>query len=170
MFSVARNLCLVLAVTFAAGLLFVNIYTSLVDAPNWGYSLPGSIQVARSYYAAANPGSFFRIFSPINQVIALLSLVLCWKASPRVRLYCGLALILSVSMDLLTFGYFYPRNSVMFASPVTDIGVIHLAHRQWSTMNWVRSAGVALNLVFTFLALYELIGLDRRAPMVLKAA
>ena len=64
---IARNLCLSLSVTFAAGLLFVNVYNSLVDAPNWGHSLPGSIEAARSYYSAADPGSFFRVFSPLNQ-------------------------------------------------------------------------------------------------------
>jgi len=166
--SIARNLCLALSVTFTAGLLFVNVYNSLVDAPNWGHRLPGSIEAARSYYSAANPGSFFRVFSPLNQAIALLSLVLCWKASPRVRLFCGLALVMAVGMDALTFGYFYPRNAVMFSSPLTDLGAIRLAHAQWTAMNWVRSAGVAVNLTLAFAALYGLIGLDRRPQEGLK--
>jgi hypothetical protein len=168
--SVARNLCLALSVTFAAGLLFVNVYNSLVDVPNWGHSLPTSIEAARSYYSTANPGSFYRVFSPLNQVIALLGLVLCWKASPRVRLLCGLALIVTVSLDALTFGYFYPRNAVMFASPVANLGAIRLAHAQWAAMNWVRSAMIALNLVLAFAALYGLTSTERHPQSVLNPA
>jgi len=165
-----RNLCLALSVTFAAGLLFVNVYNSVVDAPNWGHSLPASMEAARSYYSAANPGNFFRVVSPLNQVFALLSLLLCWKASPRVRLFCGLALVVTVSLDVLTFGYFYPRNAIMFTSPITDLGAIRLAYAQWTAMNWVRSAGIALNLGFAFAALCGLFSLDRRAQDVLDPA
>jgi len=168
--GVARKLCLSLSVTFAAGLLFVNVYNSIVDAPNWGHSLPASIEAARSYYSAANPGTFFRIISPLNQAIAVLGLVLCWKTSPRVRLFCGLALVVTVSMDVLTFGYFYPRNAVLFASPVTDPSTIRLAHAQWTAMNWVRSAVIALNLVLAFAALYGLFSFDRRTQDVVNLA
>lgn len=168
--NMARNLCLALSVTFAAGLLFVNVYNSLVDAPNWGHSLPNSIEAARSYYSTANPGSFFRVFSPLNQLIAFLGLVLCWKASPRVRLLCGWSLVVTISLDALTFGYFYPRNAVMFNSPVVDLGAIQLAHAQWVAMNWVRSAMNALNLVLAFAALYGLSTTDRSAQPVLTPA
>ena len=75
-----QTIVLILAVTVASGLLFVNIYTSMVDAPNWGRDLPASIAVAREYMSVRNPGYFFRIFSPMNQVLALFAAVAAWWA------------------------------------------------------------------------------------------
>lgn len=149
-----RKIILILAATFAAGLLFVNIYTSLVDAPNWGSNMPTSIQATRDYYKAANPGNFFRIFSPINQVLALLALVLCWKTNKRIRLFYALALVFAITGDLFTFAYFYPRNEIMFHTDiVSNLAAIKSAWTEWSTMNWIRSLIVTFVLFFSFSAL-----------------
>ena len=43
----------------------------MVDAPNWGRDVPASIVAARDYFIVKNPGSFFRVISPVNQVLAL---------------------------------------------------------------------------------------------------
>ena len=79
-----RKSLLYLATTLVAGLLFVNIYTSMIDAVNWGSNIPISIQTARDYFKTVNPGNFFRIFSPINQVLALITLIVCWKAGKEI--------------------------------------------------------------------------------------
>ena len=135
-----RTVVLLLALAFAAGVTFVNIYTSLVDAPNWGSNIPDSISAARAYYSIKNPGDFFRIFSPANQVLALISLVLCWNAGARVRYICAAALIAAVAADALTFGYFYPRNEVMFMTDLaTNVDNIKVAWGEWTAMNWVRT-------------------------------
>jgi hypothetical protein len=147
-----RKTILILAAIFASGILFVNVYTSIVDVPNWGRDLPGSIMAAREYFRAANPGTFFRVVSPINQVLGLLALIVCWRAGSRIRIYCALALICAVVGDIFTFAYFYPRNGIMFVAPI-DVDAIRTALAEWSTMNWVRSAVVALEVVFDFLAL-----------------
>ena len=148
-----RKLSLALAISLAAGLLFVNIYTSVVDARNWGANIPASIQTARDYFKTANPGAFFRIFSPANQAAGLLALVLCWRAGKKVRIYCAIALVCAVVLDLFTFAYFYPRNDIMFKSPIdTNLDAIKAAWEQWSAMNWLRSAVCAVPLVFDFLA------------------
>ena len=75
-----RKLSLALAISLAAGLLFTNFSTWVVDARNWGANIPSSIQTTRDYFKAANPGTFYRIFSPANQVAGLLALILCWRA------------------------------------------------------------------------------------------
>lgn len=74
-----KKTILFLSVTFTADLLMTNIYNSLIDAKNWGAGIPDSIQTARNYYRHVNPGNFYRIFSPINQVLALLTLIVFWK-------------------------------------------------------------------------------------------
>jgi hypothetical protein len=148
-----RKLSLALAISLAAGLLFTNIYTSMVDAHNWGANIPASIQTARDYFKTANPGTFYRIFSPANQAAGLLALVLCWRVSKRARLYCALALLFAIGTDVITFAYFYPRNDIMFKSSlVTNLDAIKAALGQWRSMNWFRSLICAVALLFDFLA------------------
>ena len=151
-----RKLLLMFAVSFAAGLLFVNIYTSVVDAPNWGRDIPASLMAAREYFKVANPGTFFRIFSPVNQIITLLALVVCWRASMQVRIFCALALGCAILADVMTFAFFYPRNEVLFVAPIdANLEAVRSAWSQWSSVNWIRSSVNTLNLVFDFAALLK---------------
>ena len=45
-----RLILLGLSAAVAAGILFVNLYNSLIDAPNWGADLPNSVLAARQYF------------------------------------------------------------------------------------------------------------------------
>lgn len=152
-----RRTILYLVTTVSCGLLFVNIYTSIVDAVNWGNDIPASIKIARDYFKSSNPGIFFRIFSPVNQILALLAVIVCWKAGKKIRMYCLLALAAAVSADVLTFAYFYPRNDIMFVNPIDNIEIIKSAWSDWTSMNWVRSGIIVLNIIFNFTALTLLI-------------
>ncbi|MCB0709557.1 MAG: hypothetical protein KDC15_09235 [Chitinophagaceae bacterium] len=122
-----KQVILFLSLALACGLLFTNIYNSMIDAKSWGTDIPGSIETAREYFKAVNPGNFFRIFSPNNQVLALVALVLFWKSSLSVRIYLGITLELYVLSELFTFAYFYPRNDIMFKNSLTDIDAIRKA-------------------------------------------
>src|SRR5258706_15149981 len=149
-----RKTILILAAIFATGLLFVNVYTSVVDAQNWGHDIPNSLAAARAYFSAANSGTFFRVASPTNQVLALLALIICWRAGTRVRIYCAVALVLAVSVDIFTFAYFYPRNDIMFVAPLTtDTEALKTAWSGWTTMNWPRSGILAAQVIIDHLAL-----------------
>lgn len=157
-----RKLFVVLAVTFSAGLLFVNVYNSVVDAPNWGRMIPGSLEAARAYFKQADPGTFFRFASPINQAIAILALILCWKADRRLRLWCVLGVALAIGVDMFTFAYFYPRNAIMFLDPMTaSVDALRQAQAEWSAMNWIRSAVVALSVAVNFRVLFTLLDANR---------
>ena len=146
-----KKIILFLSITLAAGVLLTNIYTSLIDATSWGSDIPNSIQTARDYFRTVNPGNFFRIFSPANQILALLTLILFWKKSKSARLYFAIALVLSVVGDIFTFAYFYPRNLIMFENPIAEnIEQIKAAWTQWNQMNWVRSLVGAIELFFSF--------------------
>src|SRR3954470_12856062 len=103
-----KTIFLFASISIAGGLLFVNLYTSLVDARSWGSDIPNSIATAREYYKTVNPGNFFRLFSPVNQLLGLLVLILFWRSSPSIRLCLGIAFVLYILGDALTFAYFYP--------------------------------------------------------------
>jgi hypothetical protein len=144
-----RLILLGLSAAIASGLLFTNVYTSLVDAPNWGANIPESLLTARQYFSIGNPGNFFRIISPLNQVVAVIVVIISWKNNR----YLALAsLAIAIIGDVFTFGYFYPRNEILFAAP-PDTVAMKLAWEEWSSMNWVRSALCAVNTVFVYILL-----------------
>ncbi len=144
------------SVSFASGILFVNIYNSLVNAVAVESDIPNSVIATREYFKTVNPGDFFKIFSPLTQVLALLSLILYWKRSASVRLFLGLAFALYLASDIFTFIYFHPRNDIMFKSEtLADTETLKRLASEWSSMNWVRSFVVFCGIVCSF------IGIDR---------
>jgi len=152
-----KHLILFFSISMAAGLLLTNIYTSLIDAKSWGSNLPNSIATAREYYKTVSPGNFFRIFSPVNQILALLVLVLFWKSAGSIRLYLGIAVVLYIAADVFTFAYFYPRNDIMFrTAQLTDMNTIKKAWAEWNAMNWVRSLMLLTGLILSFLSLHKI--------------
>lgn len=152
-----KNILLFASISLASGVLFVNVYNSVIDVKSWGSDIPNSIASAREYFKAVNPGNFFRIFSPINQLLALLVLILYWKASPSIRLCLGIAFVLYVLGDVLTFAYFYPRNDILFkTAPLTDVETLRKTWSQWNAMNWIRSLIVLAGLVFSFISLHKI--------------
>jgi hypothetical protein len=139
-------------------ILGVNVYNSIVDARNWGANIPDSILAARSYFKVANPGVFFRVASPLNQLFALLVLVVCWKSGKSVRLYFGLVFLSAVLAEALTFAFFFPRNEILFLGAEGNVGVLMKAWAEWSRMNWVRSLLLAFGLVCSMKGIDSLYG------------
>jgi Domain of unknown function (DUF1772) len=145
------------SLSIASGVLLTNLYTSLIDARSWGSDIPNSIATAREYFKTVNPGMFFRIFSPVNQVLAIVVLILFWKSSPSIRLNLGIALVLYVLSDVLTFSYFYPRNDIMFkTAQLTDVETLKRTWSEWTSMNWVRSLVLFAGIVFSFISLHKI--------------
>ena len=158
-----KTIILFAAISIASGLLLVNIYTSIVDARSWAGDVPNSIAAARAYFKTVNPGNFFRIFSPVNQVLGLAVLVLFWRSSPSIRLGFGVAFVLYVLADVFTFSYFYPRNDIMFkTAQITDVELLRKTVTEWSMMNWLRSAIIFLGLVCSFISLHKVYLLGAR--------
>lgn len=146
-----------LSVCVASGILFTNIYTSLVDAKSWGSNVPHSIEAAREYFKVVNPGNFFRVISPLNQLLGILALILCWKIAPSARLWLGLAFALYVLGDAFTFAYFYPRNEIIFkTAQLTDVDLLTKTVRDWQNMNWLRSLLVLAGLCCSLVALQKI--------------
>ena len=142
-----RKICIFASLALMAGVLIVNVYTSIVDARSWSSNIPDSIFTARNYFKTVNPGTFFRMASPINQLLALAALVACWNSGKKARLYFGVALLLAVLTDALTFAYFYPRNDILFRATQANADVLTKVCSEWRAMNWVRSAILAIGLL-----------------------
>jgi len=143
-----KRIILLLSLIIASGVLMTNIYNSLIDAKSWGSDIPNSIQAARQYFKSVDPGDFYRVFSPINQVLALICVILCWKAGKNIRLVLIGAFLLYFAADMFTFAYFYPRNDIMFRQPM-DLEKIRIAWQGWTTMNWLRTLMVAVGVFCT---------------------
>jgi hypothetical protein len=155
-----KHIILFASISLAAGLLFVNFYNSLVDARSWGSDIPNSIATTREYFKTVNPGNFFRVYSPINQVLGLLALILFWKSAPSVRPYLGAAFVLYVLCDMFTFAYFFPRNDILWkTAQMTEVDVLRKAWSEWSSMNWLRTFMLLVGLCLSFLSLHKIYSL-----------
>jgi len=149
-----KKTILFLSIAVASGALFINVYNSVVDAASWGSHLPESIETARHYYSTVTPATFLRVFSPLNQILGLLALLVFWKTAPDIRKYLGIALVMYIATDALTFGYFYPRISIMFETG-TSVSELSQAWKEWSAMNWVRSLIILVGVFFSSLSLHK---------------
>lgn len=147
-----KKIILLTSVAVASGVLFANIYTSMVIAVATDSDIPNSVIAGGEFFKVVNPGDFFKIFSPASQVLTLLSLVLFWKKSKKIRLFLGLALLCFISGDIMAFTYFHPRTDLMFSNPMPDVEILKRLSSEWSAMNWVRSLILLTGLVFSFLA------------------
>ncbi|MGZ8524432.1 MAG: anthrone oxygenase family protein [Chitinophagaceae bacterium] len=152
-----KKIILFASISLASGLLFANLYTSLIDARSWGSDIPDSIATAREYFKTVNPGNFFRFFSPVNQVLGIIVLILFWKTSPSIRICLGAALALYLLAEGLTFGYFFPRNDIMFRdAPLPDIDLLKKTWSEWNSMNWVRTVILLAGVIFSILSLHKI--------------
>lgn len=142
------------SMAMAAGLTMANMYNSVVDVPAWGSNIPATLEITRKYYQYSNPGDFFRIFSPLNQLLGFLCIVLFWKRRKQVRWFFIAAFLLYVIGEGMTFLYFYPRNDIMFTSPLSDAEKLRITWEQWRGMNWVRTLVIAAGFVCSATALH----------------
>ncbi len=149
-----RKLVLYACVAFSSGLLFTNLYNSIVNAANWESNIPRSISATREFFVVANPGTFFKMIDPTNLILLLLAMILFWRISKSVRLYLGIGILFSIGSMILTFSFFYPRNEIMFlAAQLPDTETLKEVAAEWGRMNWVRSCIMLAVLVCSFLAL-----------------
>ena len=147
-----KKLILFTSVAVASGVLFSNVFNSMVIAVATDSDIPNSIIAGKEFFKVANPGDFFKVFSPASQLLTVLSLLLFWKNGKKVRLFLGIALLCSVSADVMAFTYFHPRTDIMFGNPIPEVATLHKLSTEWMTMNWVRSFILLIGVVCSFLA------------------
>ena len=107
------------------------------------------------------------MFSPVNQLLGIIVLILFWKASPSIRLCLGAALVLYLLAEGLTFGYFFPRNDIMFRdASLTDTDLLRRTLTEWTRMNWVRSTILLFGVFFSFLSLHKIYSLHQKTAVI----
>ena len=151
-----RHIILYTYIILGSGMLFANIYNSMVDAAIWGSDIPNSMVAARNYFKQTTPADFYKIFGTVLHLIGLIALVLCWKPFPNTRWYLVAAFALFILVDVFTITYFFPRNDLMFRdAPLTDVETIKQAWQQWNIMNWLRSFITLAGVVCSCIALHK---------------
>src|SRR5215472_19267072 len=111
---------LFLSIICASGLTMVSIYNTIVDAESWSSNIPTSIQTARDYFQHVDPRRFFTVAGPVNLILIVLTLVLFWKDSVRIRAYFATSLVLYAAIVVVTLVYFVPRDLILFTWPIPD--------------------------------------------------
>jgi uncharacterized membrane protein len=158
--STIKELLLCLAIILLGALLGGSLYDTIVMAPNYRVGIPESLEHMRQFMAVANPGSFFRVISPLAQLSLLVSLILGWRRPSGRKWWLIPALLLIVAGDVLTFTFHYPRNAILFHDPVhTSPQILQQAANEWAYGNYLRVVLVGAALACALRALL----LGRRA-------
>lgn len=151
-----KKVILLSSVAVASGVLFANIFNSMVIAAATDSDIPNSVLAAKVFFKSENPGNFFKIFSPASQFLTLLSLILYWKQPRNIRLFLGVALICYIAGDIFAFTYFHPRTDLMMSQPTPDKETLERLSSEWSRMNWVRSLILFIGVLCSFAAVDKL--------------
>jgi hypothetical protein len=151
-----RLVVVAIGLVFSAMLLGTGVYQNVVDAPNY-MGAPTSLEHARGFYHATNPGMFFRWLVPTTQLFLLLALVVNWKPAPGTRWKLAGALVFLVLTDMITFRFHYPRNNILFVAPLTQPaayydGVV----REWAIGNYARVALILITVVLVMVSLIRI--------------
>jgi hypothetical protein len=138
-------------------LLGAGVYESVVVAPNF-QGAPTSLEHARGFYHVTNPGVSFRVISPATQLFLLVALVCNWKP-PVTRWSLAGALVLAILADVITFKFHYPRNAILFLTPLTGSATdLDRVGREWAAGNYVR---IVLILTVVILVMVSIIRIAR---------
>ena len=151
----ARVVLIVAAILGLALLLGASAFESVVTAPNFNTGIPDSLRHMQGFMQVRNPGHYFRVVSPLTQILLLLSAIVCWRGPRGRRWSLVAALIAVVTADIITFTFHYPRNAILFgAIDNTPIAELEQAAREWAVGNYVRVLLVLVSLGFSLRALW----------------
>jgi hypothetical protein len=151
-----RLLVVAIALVLSAMLLGTGVYQNVVDAPNY-LGAPTSLEHARGFYHATNPGMFFRWLVPTAQLFLLLALVVNWKPAPGTRWRLAGALVFLVFTDMITFRFHYPRNDILFVAPLTQPAAYYdRVVREWAIGNYARVILILISVVLVMASLIRI--------------
>jgi hypothetical protein len=151
-----RMVSTAIALALSAMLLGAGVYESVVVAPNLR-GAPSSLEHARGFYHATNPGMFFRVLSPGTQLFLLLALVCNWAPIPLTRWRLAGALALAILGDIVTFKFHYPRNTILFSDPLTRSAAdLDRVATEWAAGNYVRIAVILIAVVLVMVSMIRI--------------
>ncbi len=92
--------------------------------------------------------------SPLNQLFALITLVVCWNSGKRARLYFGLVFLSAVLVEVMTYALVFPLKAILFLGTEANADVLTKVWSDWRRFNWMR------NLMLAFGHVCSMKGLD----------
>jgi len=135
-----------LSLIAVALLLGATAYEAVVMAPNYERDVPASLALARQFLQRTTPAHYFRVVSPLAQILALLTVIAGWNRPGRWAFVVAFGVL--VAADGLTFAFHYPRLAIMFKSDgPQDPARAARAAREWAVGNWVRGAMLVVALL-----------------------
>jgi hypothetical protein len=145
-----------LALLGLALLLGATVYETIVMAPNYERDIPASIDLARQFLTRVTPAHYFRIISPLTQLLLVAGVVVHWGAADA-RGWLLTALGALLVADVITFRFHYPRLNIMFKDPIPNDPVrLRRAAREWAVGNLVRGALLLVAFLSVLLAVTRL--------------
>jgi hypothetical protein len=137
-------------------LLGTGVYQNIVDAPNY-MGAPTSLEHARGFYHATNPGMFFRWLVPATQLFLVVALVFNWTPDPGTRWMVAGALGFVILTDIVTFRFHYPRNNILFVAPLTQPPAYYdRVVTEWAIGNYVRVVLILISVVLVLLSMIRI--------------
>jgi len=137
-------------------LLGAALYESVVVAPNF-QGAPTSLEHARGFYHATNPGVFFRVLSPATQIFLLVALLCNWMPVPLTRWRLAGALAFAILGDVITFKFHYPRNAILFSDPLTrSAAELDRIGSEWAAGNYVRIGVILIAVVLVIASMIRI--------------
>jgi hypothetical protein len=130
------------------------IMETFINFPNWFHNIPTSLDAAKNFLQARNPGQFFQVLFPLAILTGMAFVILGWKIKPA-RNFILAAVVLSVGIQVATFTFIYPLLRIMIVDGTTvhSVEVLKQTAQQFMTLNYIR-------LMFFFVAeMLSLIGL-----------
>ncbi len=154
-----RQLAVSLAIAVLCMLLGAAIYESVVMAPNYVHSL-AALEHARGFREVSTPAAYFRILSPVGQLLLAASVVLSWRAPARKARWLLLsALVAAVATDVVTFTFHYPRNEILFVASLDRPWVkLQRIAQEWAWGNYLRIVLLVIAVSAAFGANWKLGG------------
>jgi len=145
-----------IALVASAMLLGAGVYEPVVVTPNF-HGAPASLQHARGFYHATNPGMLFRVLSPALQLSFLLALLCNWRRVAATRWRLAAALALAIVCEVISFAFHYPRNTILFSAALTATPAdLDRVATEWAMGNYVRIAVVLTTVILVIASLVRI--------------
>lgn len=119
-----------------------SVYQLIVEIPNWSGGSRAGLESFRGFFRLRHPGYFFQSMVPLT-ILSLAAATPLLRGRPEgagKKLLLVLAGVLAA--EAFTFGYFMPRNFVLFLNPLGDVtdAALMKAASEWEVANWIRTA------------------------------
>jgi hypothetical protein len=131
-----------------------TIFSVMVEYPNWFADVPSSLEATRNFYRVLHPGYFFQTFAPLLLLTGIGFVIASWRLAP-VRNLVLISIAIMVAIELLTFGYIYPRLWIMFG-PEAGSQTIDAMRQAASEFTFADRIRTFMDLVATALSIAAL--------------